>query len=312
MALTPKKVLGAAKAYARSLAYGDGAVPIPGPEGPQGPQGEPGIQGPQGIPGETGATGPQGAQGPQGVPGPTGPQGPKGEQGDHGPQGIAGPKGDTGEPGAPGAPGQQGLQGVQGIQGVPGERGERGEAGPPSNINPRGTWDSFVEDYERNDYVVFNGHGWLYYSDTPGDMDAPDTSAAWALFVMQGAQGIQGVPGAQGPQGVQGPQGIPGPQGLPGVGGGGGGGGAITELFEVADSDWVASAGAFPWECTISIPGLTGAETAVVIFDVTSHARAANFAVQAAGEVVANGVKIYALIEPILSMTGVVLIFESI
>lgn len=80
--------------------------------------------------------------------------------------------------------------------------------------NPRGEYSQDVT-YSKNDAVVWNGSGYVHYSDTPTHGITPDDDSIWRIFVsgVIGPQGPKGEQGIQGPQGLQGPQG---PQGLKG------------------------------------------------------------------------------------------------
>ena len=80
--------------------------------------------------------------------------------------------------------------------------------------NPRGEYSQDVT-YSKNDAVVWNGSGYVHYSDTPTRGITPDDDSIWRIFVsgVIGPQGPKGEQGIQGPQGLQGPQG---PQGLKG------------------------------------------------------------------------------------------------
>ena len=92
--------------------------------------------------------------------------------------------------------------------------------------NPRGEYSQNVT-YSKNDAVVWNGSGYVHYSDTPTRGITPDDDSIWRIFVSgvigpqgpkgeQGIQGPQGLQGTQGPQGVKGDTGARGPQGIQG------------------------------------------------------------------------------------------------
>jgi hypothetical protein len=219
-----------AKEYARSLALG-GAIPIPGPQGPTGPTGPQGPIGNTGPAGQNGEDGKDGADGADGnkwyvfsgdftvseedylrdgdliLNGSDEPIYATGKLG-FSTEMMPGPiwevaGGGTTVAGVGGnIRGPQGADGPQGIQGIQGPQGTPGAAGPPSNINPRGMWNWEVTDYAKYDVVVFDDNSsknsYIYISDTPGDMNEPDSSGAWVPFVMQGPQGIQGPQGEPG------------------------------------------------------------------------------------------------------------------
>jgi len=102
-----------------------------------------------------------------------------------------------------------------------GAKGPPGPPGPPgqnavSNITARGIWDSQIE-YIQNDVVTwYNGTSNNSYiaiaESVPIGID-PSDNVNWALFVMQGPQGVAGPLGESGPPGPLGPPGPPGPQG---------------------------------------------------------------------------------------------------
>lgn len=92
--------------------------------------------------------------------------------------------------------------------------------------NPRGNYDPTAT-YKLNDAVVYNGNGYVHYTDKEIIGVVPTNEEEWKLYVSgvagetgpegpQGPQGVQGLTGATGPQGPQGPQGEQGPQGLQG------------------------------------------------------------------------------------------------
>jgi hypothetical protein len=235
---------GAAGSLATVTNVGDTSAAVFNFSIPVGLQGSPGIQGVQGVVGESGAVG---ETGPRGFTGATGDQGPPGlgitykdsvsdyidlpssgvSIGDayfveddgllyiygasgfpsdglgikyQGPIGERGEKGDTGD---------RGLVGERGIQGIAGPEGQIGPAGPPMNINYRGAWNSTINNYTLNDYVIHTTdditNGYLYISEIAGELYEPTTNdLVWALFVLQGPRGAVGLTGSQGNSGNDG------------------------------------------------------------------------------------------------------------
>lgn len=93
--------------------------------------------------------------------------------------------------------------------------------------NPRGEYSQDVT-YSKNDAVVWNGSGYVHYSDMSTCGITPDDDSIWRIFVSgvigpqgpkgeQGIQGPQGLQGPQGPQGLKGDTGARGPQGIQGI-----------------------------------------------------------------------------------------------
>ena len=92
--------------------------------------------------------------------------------------------------------------------------------------NPRGNYDSTAT-YKLKDAVVYNGNGYVHYTDKEIIGVVPTNEEEWKLYVSgvagetgpEGPQGPKGDTGPQGPQGVQGLHGIAGPQGPAGTAG---------------------------------------------------------------------------------------------
>lgn len=78
--------------------------------------------------------------------------------------------------------------------------------------NPRGNYDTTAT-YKLNDAVVYNGNGYVHYTDKEIIGVVPTNEEEWKLYV-SGVAGETGPKGPQGPKGGTGPQG---PQGLQGV-----------------------------------------------------------------------------------------------
>ena len=78
--------------------------------------------------------------------------------------------------------------------------------------NPRGNYDPAAT-YKLNDAVVYNGNGYVHYTDKEIIGVVPTNEEEWKLYV-SGVAGETGTEGPQGPKGETGPQG---PQGLQGV-----------------------------------------------------------------------------------------------
>lgn len=107
--------------------------------------------------------------------------------------------------------------------------------------NPRGNYDPTAT-YKLKDAVVYNGNGYVHYTDKEIIGVVPTNEEEWKLYVSgvagetgpegpqgpkgdtgpqgpQGLQGIKGDTGARGPQGIQGETGPQGMQGLQGIAG---------------------------------------------------------------------------------------------
>ena len=107
--------------------------------------------------------------------------------------------------------------------------------------NPRGNYDPTAT-YKLKDAVVYNGNGYVHYTDKEIIGVVPTNEEEWKLYVSgvagetgpegpqgpkgdagpqgpQGLQGIKGDTGARGPQGIQGETGPQGLQGLQGIAG---------------------------------------------------------------------------------------------
>ena len=107
--------------------------------------------------------------------------------------------------------------------------------------NPRGNYDPSAT-YKLNDAVVYNGNGYVHYTDKEIIGVVPTNEEEWKLYVSgvagetgpegpqghkgdagpqgpQGLQGVKGDTGARGPQGIQGETGPQGVQGLQGIAG---------------------------------------------------------------------------------------------
>lgn len=90
--------------------------------------------------------------------------------------------------------------------------------------NPRGNYDPTAT-YKLKDAVVYNGNGYVHYTDKEIIGVVPTNEEEWKLYVSgvagetgpEGPQGPKGDTGPQGPQGLQGLQGIAGPQGPAGT-----------------------------------------------------------------------------------------------
>lgn len=107
--------------------------------------------------------------------------------------------------------------------------------------NPRGNYDPTAT-YKLKDAVVYNGNGYVHYTDKEIIGVVPTNEEEWKLYVsgvagetgpegpqgpkgdtgpqgQQGLQGVKGDTGARGPQGIQGETGPQGVQGLQGIAG---------------------------------------------------------------------------------------------
>lgn len=80
--------------------------------------------------------------------------------------------------------------------------------------NPRGNYDPTAT-YKLNDAVVYNGNGYVHYTDKEIIGVVPTNEEEWKLYV-SGVAGETGPEGPQGPKGDSGPQGPQGPQGVKG------------------------------------------------------------------------------------------------
>ena len=78
--------------------------------------------------------------------------------------------------------------------------------------NPRGNYDPSAT-YKLNDAVVYNGNGYVHYTDKEIIGVVPTNEEEWKLYV----SGVAGETGPEGPQGPKGDSGPQGPQGLQGV-----------------------------------------------------------------------------------------------
>ena len=78
--------------------------------------------------------------------------------------------------------------------------------------NPRGNYDPTAT-YKLNDAVVYNGNGYVHYTDKEIIGVVPTNEEEWKLYV----SGVAGETGPEGPQGPKGDSGPQGPQGLQGV-----------------------------------------------------------------------------------------------
>lgn len=78
--------------------------------------------------------------------------------------------------------------------------------------NPRGNYDPSAT-YKLNDAVVYNGNGYVHYTDKEIIGVVPTNEEEWKLYV----SGVTGETGPEGPQGPKGDAGPQGPQGLQGV-----------------------------------------------------------------------------------------------
>lgn len=78
--------------------------------------------------------------------------------------------------------------------------------------NPRGNYDPTAT-YKLNDAVVYNGNGYVHYTDKEIIGVVPTNEEEWKLYV----SGVAGETGPEGPQGPKGDTGPQGPQGLQGV-----------------------------------------------------------------------------------------------
>lgn len=78
--------------------------------------------------------------------------------------------------------------------------------------NPRGNYDTAAT-YKLNDAVVYNGNGYVHYTDKEIIGVVPTNEEEWKLYV----SGVAGETGPEGPQGPKGDTGPQGPQGLQGV-----------------------------------------------------------------------------------------------
>lgn len=78
--------------------------------------------------------------------------------------------------------------------------------------NPRGNYDPTAT-YKLNDAVVYNGNGYVHYTDKEIIGVVPTNEEEWKLYV----SGVAGETGPEGPQGPKGETGPQGPQGLQGV-----------------------------------------------------------------------------------------------
>ena len=78
--------------------------------------------------------------------------------------------------------------------------------------NPRGNYDPSAT-YKLNDAVVYNGNGYVHYTDKEIIGVVPTNEEEWKLYV----SGVAGETGPEGPQGPKGDAGPQGPQGLQGV-----------------------------------------------------------------------------------------------
>ena len=78
--------------------------------------------------------------------------------------------------------------------------------------NPRGNYDPAAT-YKLNDAVVYNGNGYVHYTDKEIIGVVPTNEEEWKLYV----SGVAGETGPEGPQGPKGETGPQGPQGLQGV-----------------------------------------------------------------------------------------------
>lgn len=78
--------------------------------------------------------------------------------------------------------------------------------------NPRGNYDPAAT-YKLNDAVVYNGNGYVHYTDKEIIGVVPTNEEEWKLYV----SGVAGETGPEGPQGPKGDAGPQGPQGLQGV-----------------------------------------------------------------------------------------------
>lgn len=80
--------------------------------------------------------------------------------------------------------------------------------------NPRGNYDPTAT-YKLKDAVVYNGNGYVHYTDKEIIGVVPTNEEEWKLYV----SGVAGETGPEGPQGPKGDSGPQGPQGLQGVNG---------------------------------------------------------------------------------------------
>ena len=78
--------------------------------------------------------------------------------------------------------------------------------------NPRGNYDPTAT-YKLKDAVVYNGNGYVHYTDKEIIGVVPTNEEEWKLYV----SGVAGKTGPEGPQGPKGDTGPQGPQGLQGV-----------------------------------------------------------------------------------------------
>lgn len=78
--------------------------------------------------------------------------------------------------------------------------------------NPRGNYDPTAT-YKLKDAVVYNGNGYVHYTDKEIIGVVPTNEEEWKLYV----SGVAGETGPEGPQGPKGETGPQGPQGLQGV-----------------------------------------------------------------------------------------------
>ena len=78
--------------------------------------------------------------------------------------------------------------------------------------NPRGNYDPTAT-YKLKDAVVYNGNGYVHYTDKEIIGVVPTNEEEWKLYV----SGVAGETGPEGPQGLKGDTGPQGPQGLQGV-----------------------------------------------------------------------------------------------
>lgn len=78
--------------------------------------------------------------------------------------------------------------------------------------NPRGNYDPTAT-YKLKDAVVYNGNGYVHYTDKEIIGVVPTNEEEWKLYV----SGVAGETGPEGPQGPKGDSGPQGPQGLQGV-----------------------------------------------------------------------------------------------
>lgn len=78
--------------------------------------------------------------------------------------------------------------------------------------NPRGNYDPTAT-YKLKDAVVYNGNGYVHYTDKEIIGVVPTNEEEWKLYV----SGVAGETGTEGPQGPKGDTGPQGPQGLQGV-----------------------------------------------------------------------------------------------